>query len=165
MASRRWRLAAGSPLPSPKPEPSKPQVSNILAQISRPISRTTSSTGTSRRPHRPDLIGVEDSHAGPTDTTGTWVGSSHLWASVRTGHRLGELMLKWTGNGRPGGPAPGYRACPDWRCPTHEGAGWRSELRPQNPVAASKYARHSRNTGLDGRSGARSWRWCLLVTR
>lgn len=82
-----------------------------------------------------DPIGV-DSATLETDTVGTWVASSYLWASVADWARMGELMLKdgvW--QGRRVLPQGWLELASTPALPTGEGAGYGSQSwLPGNPV-------------------------------
>jgi CubicO group peptidase (beta-lactamase class C family) len=74
-------------------------VSNILAQIVQAHFPDNEQYWNYSNAALFDPIGVQTATL-ETDTTGTWVGSSYLWASVRDWARLGELMLndgQWQG--------------------------------------------------------------------
>jgi CubicO group peptidase (beta-lactamase class C family) len=82
-----------------------------------------------------DPVGVTSATL-ETDTTGTWVGSSYLWASVTDWARLGQLMLD---DGRWGGREvlpPGWLALASTRAmPDGEGSGYGAQTWiPGDPV-------------------------------
>ncbi len=73
--------------------------SNILADVVKAQFATDEEYWDYSRAALFDPIGVTSATL-ETDTTGTWVGSSYLWASVTDWARLGQLMLddgRWQG--------------------------------------------------------------------
>ena len=110
-------------------------VSNILAQIVQAYFPDDEQYWDYSKTTLFDPIGVKTATL-ETDTTGTWVGSSYLWASVRDWARLGELMLndgRW--QGREVLPAGWLALAGTQAMPDGEGAGYGAQSwLPANPV-------------------------------
>lgn len=110
-------------------------VSNILAQIVQAYFPDNEQYWDFSKTALFDPIGVKTATL-ETDTTGTWVGSSYLWASVRDWARLGELMLndgQWEGQEV---LPPGWLELARTQAmPDGEGAGYGAQSwLPANPV-------------------------------
>ncbi len=111
------------------------EYTNILAQIVQAQFPSSDAYWDYSRTALFDPIGVQTATL-ETDASGTWVGSSYLWASVGDWARLGELMLndgQWDGQQvLPAGwlALAGTQALPDG-----EGAGYGAQTWiPANPV-------------------------------
>jgi CubicO group peptidase (beta-lactamase class C family) len=111
------------------------QTSNILAAVSRAQLATDEEYWTYPDRALFDPIGVTSATL-ETDTSGTWVGSSYLWANVADWTRLGQLALQ-------DGQWEGRRVLPEgWLefastqvLPEGEGAGYSAQAwLPGNPV-------------------------------
>ena len=127
-------------------------VSNILAQIVQAYFPDNEQYWDFSKTALFDPIGVKTATL-ETDTTGTWVGSSYLWASVRDWARLGELMLndgQW--EGQEVLPPAGSRG-PDTGDARRQGWLRRPELAAREPSRrrVGRQASRSRHS-LDGRS-------------
>lgn len=110
-------------------------VSNILAQLVQSYFPDNDQYWDYSKTALFDPIGVKTATL-ETDTTGTWVGSSYLWASVRDWARLGELMLndgQWQGQEV---LPPGWLRLANTQAMSEgEGAGYGAQTwLPANPV-------------------------------
>lgn len=110
-------------------------VSNILAQIVQAQFPSSDAYWDYSRTALFDPIGVKTATL-ETDASGTWVGSSYLWASVGDWARLGELMLndgQW--DGQQVLPAGWLELAGTSALPDGEGAGYGAQTWiPANPV-------------------------------
>ncbi|MCU0279341.1 MAG: beta-lactamase family protein [Candidatus Nanopelagicales bacterium] len=110
-------------------------VSNILAQIVEAQFGSQQEYWDYSKTALFDPIGVKTATL-ETDESGTWVGSSYLWASVTDWARLGEVMLKdgqW--QGQQVLPADWWETAGTSSLPEGEGAGYGAQTWiPANPV-------------------------------